>query len=106
MYQTAEPHGFLYNYTNPKSDESTFRNELNHHFIYKSDEESMFKGVCRKALQQQGISQYFVEPSTSGPFKTKLGVVERFHRTIKLYLNKFLVGNDSRNWATHFSEAL
>ena len=53
-------------------------------------DESMFKGDCSRALQQWGISQYFVKPSVSGPFKTNLGVVERFNRTIMLYLNKLM----------------
>jgi len=66
----------------------------------ESDDENMFKGACRQQLQQRGISQYFVKPSVSGPFKTKLGVVERFNRTIKLFLNKLRVGYDTRDWAS------
>ena len=86
-------------------------NEIERRFHIKvlqieSDDESMFKGDCRKALQQRGISQYFVQPSISGPFKTKLGVVERFNRTIKLYLNKLMVGYNTRDWAKLLPEAL
>ena len=72
----------------------------------ESDDESMFKGNCRRALQQRGISQYFVKPSVSGPFKTKLGVVERFNRTIKMYLNKLMAGYETPNWAALLPEAL
>jgi len=72
----------------------------------EGDDESMFKGNCRRALQQRGISQYFVKPSVSGPFKTKLGVVERFNRTIKMYLNKLMAGYDTPNWAALLPEAL
>jgi hypothetical protein len=72
----------------------------------ESDDENMFKGVCRQQLQQRGISQYVVKPSVSGPFKTKLGVVERFNRTIKLFLNKLMVGYNTPNWVPLLSEAL
>lgn len=72
----------------------------------ESDDESMFKGECSTALQQRGISQYFVQPSVSGPFKTKLGIVERFNRTIKLYLNKLMEGYDTKDWASLLPEAL
>ena len=72
----------------------------------ESDDENMFKGACRQQLQQRGISQYFVKPSVSGPFKTKLGVVERFNRTIKLFLNKLMVGYNTPNWVPLLSEAL
>ena len=58
----------------------------------KTDDGSIFKGDSRRALQQQGISQFFVQPSVSGPFKTKLSVVERFNRTVKLYLDKLMGG--------------
>ena len=35
----------------------------------------------------------------SGPFKTKLGVVERFNRTIKLFLNILMAGYNTCDWA-------
>ena len=48
-----------------------------------------------------GISQEFVQPSVSGPFKTKLVVVERSNRTFKL-----IVGYNTHLWADLFPEAL
>ena len=85
--------------------------EMEHRFHIEvkqieSDDENMFKGVCREQLRQRGISQYFVKPSVSGPFKTKLGVVERFNRTIKLFLNKLMVGYNTPNWVPLLPEAL
>ena len=64
----------------------------------KSDDERMLKGGCCRSLEGSGISQKFVELSVSGPFKTKLDMVERFNRTIKLFLNKLMAGYNTCDW--------
>ena len=43
-----------------------------------------------QAMEARGIHWYFVKPLVSGPLKTKVGVVERFNRTLKSILKKLI----------------
>ena len=74
----------------------------------ESDDESMFKGDFQRAMEERGISWYFVKPSISGPFKTKVGIVERFNRTLRSILNKLIDRYELRDvdWLNLLPEAL
>ena len=74
----------------------------------ESDDETMFKGDFQREMEVQGIHWYFVKPSISGPLKTKVGIVERFNRTLKSILNKLIDQYELRqtDWVNLLPEAL
>ena len=77
----------------------------------ESDDETMFKGVFQEEVERQGIHWYFVKPSVSGPLKTKVGIVERFNRTLngkleRLDLEYNEVGGAGKQWENFMGAAL
>ena len=80
-------------------------------FMYKSDRSRVMTKACSKETvaehynreESRSISSNLPSVDHSKP---KLGVVERFNRTIKLYLNKLMAGYDTPNWAALLPEAL
>ena len=74
----------------------------------ESDYESMFQGELKQILAEKGIQLYLVAPSVSGPLKTKVGVVERFNRTLKSILKKMIdeYGLDEKAWKDLLPEVL
>ena len=74
----------------------------------ESDYESMFHGELKQILSEKCIPLYLVAPSVSGPLKTKVGVVERFNRTLKSILKKMIdeYGLDEKAWKDLLPEAL
>ena len=74
----------------------------------ESDDETMFKGTFQEQVAAKGIHWYFVKPSVSGPLKTKVGIVERFNRTLKSILNKLIDEYDlnEKAWLNLLPEAL
>ena len=49
----------------------------------ESNGESMFKGKFQEKVERKGINWNFVKHSVSGSMNTKVGVVERFSKTLK-----------------------
>ena len=74
----------------------------------ESDDETMFKGSFQEDVAAKGIHWYFVKPSVSGPLKTKVGIVERFNRTLKSIINRLIDEYDlpETAWLNLLPEAL
>ena len=52
-----------------------------------------------------GIHVYYVTPAINGPFKTKMGVVERFNETIKHYLDILMDKRETDDWPSLLPQA-
>lgn len=63
-------------------------------FYFTSDRGSEFKADVEKMFQKKGVNYYKSDPQSLNSHRTT-GIIERFNRTLRNYLKKYMLANDT-----------